>query len=50
MSPTSPREPRTQEFKREILRLALSMFALVCGEGHETPKEEVIQEVLKEAY
>ena len=37
---------RPQEFKREILRLALSMFALVCGEGHETPKDQVIQEVV----
>jgi len=36
----------TKDFKREILRLALSMFALVCGEGHETPKEQVIQEVV----
>jgi hypothetical protein len=39
-------DQKTKEFKREILRLALSMFALVCGEGAEKPKDEVVSEVV----
>ena len=38
-------DAQTKEFKREVLRLALSVFALTCGEGAEKDKDEVIAEV-----
>jgi len=39
-------DAQTKEFKREVLRLSLSIFALTCGEGAEKPKDEVISEVV----